>query len=237
MSLERTIQLFEAIGGVFTTPPHTIVENLKKVKAFLFDWDGVFNTGYKGLTVGSPYAEADAMGTNLLRFTYWLQYGTLPFAAIITGQNNQAAFELAKREHFQAVYYGIKHKVEALQHLQANYQITPSQVAFSFDDVLDLSAADVVGLRFLIRRQASPLFMQYVKDKHLCDYITGSEGGAYGVREVCELLTGLQGMYEEVVTQRVAYQAAYQNYLSQRDQPTTHFYTYQNGTIVAKEPS
>ncbi|MEM9982053.1 MAG: phosphatase, partial [Bacteroidota bacterium] len=152
MSSERTVQLFEAIGGVFTTPPDHIIDGLKNIKAFLFDWDGVFNTGYKGLTVGSPYAEADAMGTNLLRFTYWLQHGVLPFTAIITGQNNQAAFELAKREHFQAVYYGIKHKVEALQHLQATYQIAPSQIAFSFDDVLDLSAAEVVGLRFLIKR-------------------------------------------------------------------------------------
>src|SRR6185436_2368860 len=100
---DSVIKLFEKGGGEFISPPSLFIDKLKKVKAVLFDWDGVFNNGFKQGDQGSIFSEVDAMGTNLIRFSLWRMNGVLPIAAIITGENNPAAIQLAQREKFHAV--------------------------------------------------------------------------------------------------------------------------------------
>ena len=36
------ISLFEDLGGEFITPPVKLMQKWSKIKAFIFDWDGVF---------------------------------------------------------------------------------------------------------------------------------------------------------------------------------------------------
>src|SRR5580698_1227362 len=103
MSIEKK---FEDAGGNFMNSYPWFVTKLSHVKAFLFDWDGVFNSGVKGEGIHSGFTEADSMGLNMLRLSYWLTNSKIPLLGIITGQNNQSAIQLAKREHFNAVYYG-----------------------------------------------------------------------------------------------------------------------------------
>lgn len=218
-------ELFESIGGEFVTHAKQIRKKLLNTKAFIFDWDGVFNAGLKGEGIHSPYSEADSMGTNLLRFSYWLRTNKLPYVAIITGQENKSAFHMAKREHFHAVYYNFKYKMEALDHIEENYKISPKNIAFCFDDVLDLSIASKCGLKFMIRRDSSPLFSKYVKQKHLCDYISGSNAeSGHAIREIAELIMGLKGVYTKVLNERIAYTDNYQEYASIRNSQTTKFF-------------
>lgn len=54
--------------GQFVTSEADIAKRLSKAKAFIFDWDGVFNNGFKQGQAGSGFSEVDSMGTNLLRF-------------------------------------------------------------------------------------------------------------------------------------------------------------------------
>jgi 3-deoxy-D-manno-octulosonate 8-phosphate phosphatase (KDO 8-P phosphatase) len=173
------------------------------------------------------------MGINLLRFGHWLRMGSFPLIGIITGENNRAALKLAQREHFEAVYLKFKNKTEALTHLSATAGIRPAEVAFVFDDVLDLSVASKAQLRFMVRRTASPLLMQYVRINRLADYITAHSGNNHAVREICELLLGLSGMYETVVSKRSAYDAQYARYLETRNQIPTMFFTREAEGIVA----
>jgi 3-deoxy-D-manno-octulosonate 8-phosphate phosphatase (KDO 8-P phosphatase) len=106
-------------------------------------------------------------------------------------------------------------------------------VAFVFDDVLDLSVASKAQLRFMVRRTASPLLMQYVRINRLADYITAHSGNNHAVREICELLLGLSGMYETVVSKRSAYDAQYARYIETRNQIPTMFFTREAEGIVA----
>ncbi|MFM7428619.1 MAG: phosphatase, partial [Flammeovirgaceae bacterium] len=93
--MENSIQtLFEKAGSIFCTPAVSILQKLQSVKAFVFDWDGVFNDGTKHNQQGSGFTEPDAMGTNMLRFSYWLKNQQLPITAIITGEENEAAHYL-----------------------------------------------------------------------------------------------------------------------------------------------
>ncbi len=209
---------YTAIGAKFITPIEEISEKLKKIKAFVYDWDGVFNNGEKGGQIGSTYKEADSMGTNLLRFAFWLTHNeNLPQYGIITGANNPTAKQLADREHFPFAYIGTKDKGKALEHLCKTQNLKPEEIAFFFDDILDLSVASQVGLRFLVRRDASPAFMNYVTEHSWCDYVTAGSGNEFAVRETAELLISLYGVYNEVVDYRMQFQGKYERYLSARN--------------------
>ena len=228
-SLENT---FRDLGGEFVSPFEVIREKLGGIKAFVFDWDGVFNTGTKGVGLSSSFSEADSMATNLLRFGFWLKHQhQQPFVGIITGENNRTAFELAEREHFDAVYFKIPNKGATPDHLQQTFGISPSEIAFFFDDALDLPLAQQVGLRFLIRRKASPLFLQYARKHHYCDYISAQEGGNHAIREVVEMLLGMQDVFEQVVSERLQFSANYQSYLSQRNEKKPRHYTWVDNMI------
>ena len=218
---------FKNLGGEFFLPKPELKRKLKDIKAFIFDWDGVFNDGIKYGEQGSPFSEADSMGTNLLRFNHWLWTGEMPLAIIITGAKNQSAKKFAEREHFQCVYLNYKDKQVAFEDLLKGHDLKAEQTAFFFDDVLDLGLASQCGLRMAVRRKASPLFATYLRENGLADYLSGQEGGHHAVREISELLIGLSGNYEEVVRKRIAFQGDYQSYFEARQSLETQTKVYQ----------
>jgi 3-deoxy-D-manno-octulosonate 8-phosphate phosphatase (KDO 8-P phosphatase) len=215
--IEEIQDMFEKQGGEFISSPSLILEKLKKIKAYIFDWDGVFNTGTKTDTMGSSYSEVDSMGLNLLRFGYWLSNNhQLPYVAIITGENNQTAIKLAERESFHHIYFSFKNKGLAFEHLLSAFSLKADEVAFFFDDVLDFPIAKQCGLRFMVNRQGSPLMNKYVRQMQYCDYISGQVGGNHAVREISELILGLLEQYDNAVKERTEFSSLYTDYLEQR---------------------
>ncbi len=216
--MTNTIQKFLLEGAHLNVSVAEIREKLNDIHAYLFDWDGVFNSGEKFGDLGSPFSEADSMGTNLLRLGYWLRHdGKMPVTGIITGAVNEGVDYFAKRECLDVCIRGYTDKQIAWEHFLDNFDIEPHQVAFVFDDVIDLPIAKECGLRFCVNRKASPAFRQYVIDNQLCDYMTASTGGEGAVREVCEFILSVQGQYDEVVDARMAYlDDGYRAYLEDR---------------------
>src|SRR4051812_22453306 len=128
--MDNTEIIFTELGGRFCRPFAEFKDRLSKIKAYVFDWDGVFNDGVKpdsnrAAQGGSPFSEIDSMGTNMLRFGHWMATGELPFVAIITGEENPTAQYLAQREHFHAVYFKSANKLIAFEHfLRENHLYT-----------------------------------------------------------------------------------------------------------------
>ncbi len=217
MSAERSpgsVQsLFEAGGGRFVTPAAGIAARLSDCRGIVFDWDGVFNAGRKGETP-SDFSEVDSMGTNMLRYGMWREAASLPFTAIISGENNRTAARFAEREHFDAVYTGIRDKREVIEKITAEQGIDARQLICVFDDINDLGMAGLCGVRLMVRRDASPMLANYAEQQGICDYLAGSAD--YAVREICELLLGLLGSYDAVVSSRVAVDEDYQRYFEAR---------------------
>lgn len=237
-SIQATEQLFTGLGGQFVTPAVELAQKLQSVWAIVFDWDGVFNDGVKTGSGSSTFSEVDSMGTNLLRFGLWLHHGEqMPVAAVITGVTNTLADHLVGREHFHACYSQAKHKIEVLTHLMDQHGLQPSEIAFFFDDALDLSVAEVVGVRVLIHRRANPLLTNYVVNNHLTDYVTAHTSGQWAVREGCELLLGLLGQYEPVMAERLRYRPVYDRYYAQRQRIDAAYWTVGAEGPVAKIPS
>ena len=210
--------------GSFLTEPVALQEKLFKVKAYVFDWDGVFNNGTKDASGSSPFNEVDSMGVNMLRFNHYLRKGHNPVTAIITGENNSAEFTFAQREHFHAVYYNMKNKKDALLHLCNANNLEPHDVAYFFDDVLDLSIAEICGLRIMVNRTCNPLLLSLVHKNNLADYITAVDGNNNALREATELLIGLSGRYDDTIMQRVHYTEYYREYINARNTPVPSFY-------------
>lgn len=210
--------MFEQAGGTFCTPAVSILQKLQSVKAFVFDWDGVFNDGTKHNQQGSGFTEPDAMGTNMLRFSYWLKNRQLPITAIITGEENEAAHFLATREHFTALYFKASNKIKSFEHFLNAHQLKATEVAFVYDDVLDLAVAAKCGVRINAHRTNNPMFTEYLKENYMVDYMTSQPGGRQAVREACELLISLYGNYGEAITNRMNFSETYQTYLAQRQQ-------------------
>lgn len=213
---EQVTGLFQSGGGEFVSPPSLFSEKLKKIRAVIFDWDGVFNDGTKRGAEGSIFSEVDAMGTNLLRYALWKTNGSLPAVAVMTGENNPPAVLLASRENFHFVYSRMKNKGQAFNAFCSAAGCKPEEVMFFFDDILDLDVARQCGVRMMIRRSSNPLLNRFVQENGMADYLTAHDGGSHGLREAAELVIGMLGLYDDVVRNRMTYSTEYQEYLSQR---------------------
>jgi len=234
--LKNIEKIFTEAGGTFLVSSEEFSEKLKNIKAFIFDWDGVFNNGEKNETGSSNFSEVDSMGVNMLRLSFWLGHKQLPLVAVISGEHNHALFALTNREHYDAAYYKIGHKAEALEHFCRLHGLKNEEVAFVFDDVLDLSIAAKCGLRVLVNRKSNPLFKEYIKTNHLADYITASFSGEFAVREYCELLLGINRKYDDTINARISNAADYRDYLDARNRIVPAFFTKADDVIVARVP-
>ncbi len=222
MSLTSVVDQYIQQGGEFVSPPSLFVEKMKAIRVVLFDWDGVFNDGFKRGEEGSIFSEVDAMGTNLLRYALWRANEAIPVSAVMTGENNPSAVHFAKRENFTSVFTGTKNKGKAFQLFCEQYKCTPSQVLFFGDDVLDLDVARQCGVRIIIGRKSGVLFKQWVRSNQLADYITACDGGNHGLREGAEMIMGLSGWYDEVIRNRMVFSDNYQKYLTERKTTVTN---------------
>ena len=220
-SLEKT---FNEIGGRFITPYNILKEKAAGIKAAVFDWDGVFNDGTKSGDEGSPFSEPDTMGLNMFKLNYWLVNKKIPQTFIITGQNNKTAIKLAERENMNAVFLSYLYKPDALNIICDLYDIKKEEIAFVFDDILDLEVAKQVGLSFLVNRPGSPLTKDHVISKRICDYVTGNSGGNAAVREVCELLIGMTGSMTGTIETRIRFKGDYKKYLSEKSRIKTKIF-------------
>lgn len=224
--------LYRGIGGRFITPVTEIADKLKKIKAFVFDWDGVFNNGEKQSSGGSNFSEVDSMGQNLLRFSYYLKNNKLPVTAILSGEKNETAFYFSERECFSYSLFKIPHKLAALEFLCEKEKINAEEVAYFFDDVLDIPIAERCGIRLMVNQKVNPLFTDYCIRNKLVDYLSVSPGGAFAVRETTELLIGLQGNYDAVLSGRKNNSPEYQSYINNRRKVKPEYYTLSEDEIV-----
>jgi 3-deoxy-D-manno-octulosonate 8-phosphate phosphatase (KDO 8-P phosphatase) len=223
--------LFRSNGAKIVAEEYVFAENLKSIKALIFDWDGVFNEGWKGDNVLSPFSEVDSMGINMLRFALWLKSRIVPQVFIVTGLKNLSAQAIANREGFTALYLEVMNKSKAVEHIEANYGLTQKEMICFFDDILDIPMVKDCALRMFIHRKSNPLFERYVVENNLCDYVTGTESGKPAIREACEFLLGMGGMYDETISKRISFSDEFKQFMSERKEIKPSLFRF-NGTDI-----
>lgn len=172
-----------------------MIEKAKRVRILILDVDGVMTDG--GLICSSKGEEGkvfnvrDGLGIALL-----LRENIK--VAIISGRKSEAVEHRARELGIQEVYQGVKDKVAAFEEILKKDKITPDQVGFIGDDLVDLPLLSRVGFAVGVADAAEEV-------KESVDYVTRHTGGKGAVREVCELILKSQEKWEKLLSALKSY--------------------------------
>jgi len=158
------------------------------VKFLVLDVDGVLTDGrlfyHDDGTESKAFDVRDGHGIKML----W-QAGIE--TAIISGRNCPSVDKRAAALGIKEVVQGVKDKVPSLEKLLSDKGLKPEQMAFVGDDVVDLPVMNRVGFAVAVADASEHLF-------DMAHYITLAPGGRGAVREVAELILGVQGLWSKV---------------------------------------
>lgn len=109
--------------------------------------------------------------------------------AIITGRNAKLVENRAKTLGITHLYQGQSNKLIAFEQILRDLSLTPEQVAYIGDDLIDWPVMAKVGLSVAVA-DAHPLLLPKAH------YVTQVPGGRGAVRELCDLILQAQGKLE-----------------------------------------
>lgn len=166
----------------------SIMQRAALVKLLVLDVDGVLTDGRvvyddQGREI-KFFDVRDGHGLKLL------QRGGVE-VAWLSGRGSQANRVRAQELGVERLIEKCLVKLPALQELMAACAVTPEQVAYMGDDLIDLPAMAAVGLA-LAPADAQP------QARAAAHWVTRQPGGRGAVRQACELLLRASGSWEEV---------------------------------------
>jgi 3-deoxy-D-manno-octulosonate 8-phosphate phosphatase (KDO 8-P phosphatase) len=162
------------------------VENrARAVRMIVFDVDGVLTDGSLFYdNQGQEYKafnSRDGHGIKMLRAS-GVETG------IITGRTSQIVLHRARNLGIGHIYQGAEDKLEALENLLQATGLTPQQIAYMGDDVVDLPVLNRCGLAITV-----PDAPDEVKARS--HVVTRAAAGRGAAREACELIMRAQATW------------------------------------------
>jgi 3-deoxy-D-manno-octulosonate 8-phosphate phosphatase (KDO 8-P phosphatase) len=164
-----------------------ILERAAQIKLLIFDVDGVLTDG--SLFVGDDGQEykafhsQDGHGIKMLQ-----RHGVR--CAVITGRTSGVVEHRMRNLGIEFVYQGQANKLEGFADLLDRVDLSPQEVAYVGDDVVDLPVMRKVGLAIAVR-DAHPLVLRHAH------WQTPRGGGRGAARDVCELLLEAHGVLNQ----------------------------------------
>ena len=167
----------------------SIANKARGIRLLLLDVDGVLTDGriiYDSKGRDSKFFDVhDGLGV------YLLKKAGIP-TVLITAKGSRAIKPRARDMRVDAVFEGISPKTSVFGKILKRYKLTPENVCFVADDLVDACLMSKVGF-------AVAVFNACPEIKGLADYITQREGGRGAVREVAELILKSQGKWQEIL--------------------------------------
>ena len=159
--------------------------DLKKIKALIFDVDGVLSCE----TI-SMYPSGEPMRTVNIKDGYSLQLAVKAgfHVAIITGARTEAVKVRYNGLGITDVYTGASIKKDCLEELMTMYELAPEEILYMGDDIPDYEVMQIVGLPVCPADAA-------VEIKQLSKYISPIRGGEGCGRDVIEQVMRAQGKW------------------------------------------
>lgn len=163
-----------------------LFDKLKRVKAFVFDIDGVLTNGEVLVT-----EEGEQLRSFNIKDGYALQLAVkqgYPIAAITGGKSLGVKFRL-EGLGIKDVFIDASHKKIILEEWMQKNNIQPESVLYMGDDIPDMEAMAMVGFA------SSPA--DAVEDiKTISHYISPIKGGKGAVRDIIEKVLRLQNKWD-----------------------------------------
>ncbi|MEQ9186868.1 MAG: HAD-IIIA family hydrolase [Cryomorphaceae bacterium] len=161
------------------------LDHFERIKAFVFDVDGVLTDGSVVLL-----PDGQQMRSMQSKDGYALQIAVKKGyrVAIITGGNSLPVKERLQALGITDVYLKSSHKDESMDDFLHSYGLKPEEVMYMGDDIPDLSAMLMIGLPACPADAAPEI-------KSCSKYISKKRGGEGCVREIIELIMKTQGTW------------------------------------------
>lgn len=163
-------------------------DKLSAIRLVAMDVDGVLTDGsilFAGGEEIKRFDASDGLGIRLL-----LCAGIL--VAWISGRES-ASVELRARDlGVTRLYQGARNKAVVLADLMASYALSQSNIAYIGDDLNDIPAYSLAGVKFAPSNAA-------IEIKALADFVTERAGGSGAVREVCDVILKARNLYADAV--------------------------------------
>ncbi len=161
-------------------------QKASKIKLLICDVDGVFSDGLVYMS-----NTGDELKTFHTRDGYGVRSlltSNIP-VAIITGRKSKIVEDRMTALGITHIYQGVDNKLIPYQELLSLYQVSPEEVAYIGDDMVDLPVMKQVGLSVCVA-DGHP----YVKQG--ADFVTHIKGGHGALRELTDLLLLSQNKFE-----------------------------------------
>ena len=160
-------------------------EELGKVKAFVFDVDGVLSNARIFL-----HPEHHLMRTMNIKDGYALQYAIrkdYPIG-IITGGNSRAVETRFRNLGISDIYLSSRNKQKDLKDFLSKHDMKPENILYMGDDIPDYHAMKYCGIAACPSDAATEI-------KAASDYISPVKGGEGCARDVIEQVMKVQGLW------------------------------------------
>jgi 3-deoxy-D-manno-octulosonate 8-phosphate phosphatase (KDO 8-P phosphatase) len=164
-------------------PTEGLRERLSVLQALLLDVDGVFTDGTVLRTEDGQEARwfsvVDGHGIAMLR-----EAGVIVGA--VSRENSTITRARMEKLRLDEIHIGATDKAAVMRDIVARRALNPARVAFIGDDLPDLAAFDVAGIR-IAPANAHPAV------REAADLVLHCSGGHGAVREACEVLLAARG--------------------------------------------
>ena len=167
-----------------------MVADLAMIKLLLLDVDGVLTDGRIIYDNDGGETKAfdvkDGHGLKLVQRA-GIQVG------IITGRESAVVARRAAELGIELVYQGAKNKILPFNEILKKLALTPEEVAYVGDDIVDLPVMRQVGFAATVADAMDDV-------KPFADMITKRSGGRGAVREICDFLLKNSGRWASVTS-------------------------------------
>ncbi|MGK2905120.1 MAG: 3-deoxy-manno-octulosonate-8-phosphatase KdsC [Desulfuromonadales bacterium] len=162
--------------------------DLSKIKLLLLDVDGVMTDGR--IFYGNDGNETKAFDVKDGHGLKLLQRAGIR-VGIITGRQSEIVNRRAAELGIELVYQGAKDKSLPFNEIMHKLNLSPGEIAYVGDDLIDLPVMRKVGFAVTVADAADDV-------KPFADMVTKRPGGRGAVREICDFLLKESGRWSAV---------------------------------------
>lgn len=160
-------------------------EKLKKIKAFVFDFDGVMTDGSVWV-----YADGETVRAGNIKDGYAIQYAVKKgyVIALISGATSKSIDNRMASLGVSQIYTGCANKKETFERFLKENKLEADEVVSMGDDIPDYEILKMSGVATCPADAATEI-------KEVADYISIYAGGKGCVRDIIEQVMRLQGTW------------------------------------------
>lgn len=165
------------------------IEKARKVKALIFDVDGVLTDGRIIYTNSGDEIKAfNVKDGQIIKFLKENQI----IVGAITGRSSQLVARRCDELQLDFYFLGADSKLDKLQQIKQKFQLNDEEIAYVGDDIIDLAIIRSVGLGV-----APSDALQYVQKE--ASLVTEAKGGEGVVREVADFILSAKGLLDDIL--------------------------------------